>query len=125
MKVIIIAGKVVFAVIWLGLFAILGGATGELSSQSIGLLSVLLAVLVIMHLLLLGVFVGTMKQHLPWKKGQLANSCVWYFRLVVYSSASKARPRLDTPSSLSIIFSCFTSALFTAGCCSRKLSMAC
>ncbi len=47
MKVIIIAGKVVFAVIWLGLFAILGGATGELSSQSIGLLSVLLAVLVI------------------------------------------------------------------------------
>ncbi|WP_300320712.1 DUF1145 domain-containing protein [Idiomarina sp.] len=69
MKVIIIAGKVVFAVIWLGLFAILGGATGELSSQSIGLLSVLLAVLVIMHLLLLGVFVGTMKQHLSWKKG--------------------------------------------------------
>lgn len=68
MKVIIVLGKAVFAVMWLGLFAILGGATGELSSQSTGLLSVLLAVLVIMHLLLLGVFVATMKQHLPWKK---------------------------------------------------------
>jgi len=28
MKVIIIAGKVVFAVIWLGLFALLAGANG-------------------------------------------------------------------------------------------------
>lgn len=69
MKVIIIAGKVVFAVIWLGLFALLAGASGELSSQSIGMLSLLLAIMVITHLLLLGVFVATMKELFPWKKG--------------------------------------------------------
>ncbi|MGM7318257.1 DUF1145 domain-containing protein [Idiomarina sp. ST10R2A5] len=69
MKVIIVAGKVVFAVIWLGLFALLAGANGELSTQSIGLLSLLLAVMVITHLLLLGIFVATMKEVFPWRKG--------------------------------------------------------
>ncbi|AAV81067.1 DUF1145 domain-containing protein [Idiomarina loihiensis] len=69
MKVIIIAGKVVFAVIWLGLFALLAGANGELSTQSIGLLSLLLAIMVITHLLLLGIFVATMKEAFPWRKG--------------------------------------------------------
>lgn len=69
MKVIIVAGKVVFAIIWLGLFALLGGITGELSTQSIGLLSLLLAILLITHLLLLGIFVAAMKAHYPWRKG--------------------------------------------------------
>lgn len=69
MKVIIIAGKVVFAIIWLGLFALLAGANGELSTQSIGLLSLLLAIIVITHLLLLGIFVATMKEVFPWRKG--------------------------------------------------------
>ncbi|WP_404398207.1 DUF1145 domain-containing protein [Idiomarina loihiensis] len=69
MKVIIVAGKVVFAIIWLGLFALLAGANGELSTQSIGLLSLLLAIMVITHLLLLGIFVATMKEVFPWRKG--------------------------------------------------------
>lgn len=69
MKVIIIAGKVVFAIIWLGLFALLAGVSGELSGQSIGLLSLLLAIMVITHLLLLGVFVATLKAYYPWRRG--------------------------------------------------------
>lgn len=69
MKAIIIIGKAVFAVIWLALLLALSGLVEELSSQSIGLVGLLLAVMVIMHLLLLGIFVAVMKPQMVWRNG--------------------------------------------------------
>ncbi|GEM_PF-451488 len=69
MKTAIIIGKCVFAVIWLALFAVLAGFAGDIGSQTYALVALLLAVMVIMHLLLLGTFVAIMKPQMLWKKG--------------------------------------------------------
>lgn len=69
MKAAIIIGKVIFAAIWLTLFIMLAGLTGDIGAQTKGLLALLLAVMVIMHLLLLGTFVATMKSQMLWKRG--------------------------------------------------------
>ena len=69
MKSAIIIGKLVFAAIWLALFGILAGLAGDIGSQTYVLVAFLLAVMVIMHLLLLGTFVAIMKPQMHWKKG--------------------------------------------------------
>ncbi|MGM0526691.1 MAG: DUF1145 domain-containing protein [Pseudomonadota bacterium] len=69
MKIVINLGKLVFAIIWLALFAVLAGLLGELDTQTYGLVALLLAIMVIMHLLLLGLFVAMMKPHMLWKRG--------------------------------------------------------
>ncbi|MAK72461.1 MAG: DUF1145 domain-containing protein [Idiomarina sp.] len=69
MKIAIIMGKCVFAVIWLALFSVLAGFAGEVGQQTFALVALLLAVMIIMHLLLLGTFVAIMKPQMLWKKG--------------------------------------------------------
>ena len=69
MNVAIIIGKCIFAIIWLALFAVLAGVAGDLGQQTTALVALLLAVMVIMHLLLLGTFVAIMKPQMLWKKG--------------------------------------------------------
>lgn len=69
MGIVITLGKLVFAVIWLALISVLFGVWGELSSQAYGLVGLLGAVMVIMHLLLLGIFVAVMKPQMQWRKG--------------------------------------------------------
>lgn len=69
MKAAIIIGKIIFAAIWLALFTILAGLAGDIDTQTKGLVALLLAVMVVMHLLLLGTFVATMKSQMLWKRG--------------------------------------------------------
>lgn len=69
MNMILLLGKAIFAIIWIALLALLSGLVVDMSTQAYGLIAMLLGVLVIMHLLLLGIFVATMKAQLPWKKG--------------------------------------------------------
>ncbi|WP_404401119.1 DUF1145 domain-containing protein [Idiomarina seosinensis] len=69
MTAIIVIGKLVFVLIWLALFSALAGLFGDLGQQTYGLVALLLAVMVIMHLLLLGLFVAMMKPQMLWRRG--------------------------------------------------------
>lgn len=69
MNIAIIIGKCVFAAIWFALFSVLAGFAGEITQQTYALVALLLAVMVIMHLLLLGTFIAVMKPQMLWKRG--------------------------------------------------------
>ncbi|MGM0481590.1 MAG: DUF1145 domain-containing protein [Pseudomonadota bacterium] len=69
MTAIIVIGKLVFIFIWLALFSALAGLLGDLSQQVYGLIALLLAIMVIMHVLLLGLFVAMLKPQMLWRRG--------------------------------------------------------
>ncbi|RUO81121.1 DUF1145 domain-containing protein [Idiomarina tyrosinivorans] len=70
MKYVVWTGKAIFTLIWLALFITLFAMqSGQLpaSPQAQGLLWLLLAVIVVMHLLLLMVFLGVLKSQVHWR----------------------------------------------------------